>query len=383
MHTAISLGVLVLVASLAQTLAAPKTDQDPLAPILKPHLKTTVDVMVDSYRNQREYADEAFPLSAAEFDRFRNRVTGRFVETLGMEDWRVQHPQETETPLAGRFVDRQLETIEHHGIRMEVHVIEIPETGLRVPAVLCLPAGSGRRPGVCVFSGHSRHGLRDLVLDLESYQSGIAVRLAKEGFVTIAVEKIDTGYLSRDGKSGVDENPVTTFGLYWGKLTRAHQLMACVAASEVLAAHPRVDAAKIGATGVSLGGWLSVQTALLSDRIKAVADFGVKTVTVPPGMRADAFKGMVDLCHILPGMLSICDRNLMSLAYAPRPLLAGHGRRDAGSQAQGPVHYRDIYEKQYAALGFTDRYEYHVHDGGDTMPVDVTINYFRRQFESE
>jgi hypothetical protein len=222
--------------------------------------------------------------------------------------------------------------------------------------------------------------LRDLVLDLNSYQSGVAVRLAKAGFVTVAVEKIDTGYLSRDGVSGVDEDPVATFGLYWGQPVRAHQLMACVAASEILAAHPRVDESRIGATGVSLGGWLSVQTAMLSDRIKAVADFGVKTVMAPDSMTADQFKGMGDLCHILPGMLSVCDRNLMSLAYCPRAMLAGHGRRHATSHAQADAHYRALYEKQYAELGASGRYEYHIHDGGDTMPAEIAVDYFTRRF---
>jgi hypothetical protein len=69
----------------------------------------------------------------------------------------------------------------------------------------------------------------------------------------------------------------------------------------------------------------------------------------------------------------------MSLAYCPRPLLAGHGRRHATSNAQGPVHYRAIYEQQYAELGCAGRYEYRVHDGGDTMPAEVAIDYFRRQ----
>jgi hypothetical protein len=374
---------MVLSVCLARTLCAQDSNEDPIAPILKPHLKATVNVILETYQNKRKYKDGDFPLSAAKFARFRNQVTQQFVSTLGLEKWTVRELREKESPIAGRFIDKHLKTIEHHGIQMEVHVIEIPETGMTVPAVVCLPAGTKRQPGICVFSGHSRHGLRDLVLDLSSYQSGIAVRLAKAGFVTIAVEKIDTGYLSRNGLRGIDEDPIATFGLYWGQLTRAHQLMACVAASEILATHPRVDETRIGATGVSLGGWLSVQTAMLSDRIKAVADFGVKTVTVPPGMQVDSFQGMADLCHILPGMLSICDRNLMSLAYCPRPMLAGHGRKHATSHAQGPVHYRAVYEKQYAELGLADQYEYRVHNGGDTMPVDITIEYFNRQFRKK
>ena len=54
--------------------------------------------------------------------------------------------------------------------------------------------------------------------------------------------------------------------------------MATLAAVEILAAHPRVDESRMGTTGVSLGGRLAVQTALLNDRIRAVAEYGTKTV---------------------------------------------------------------------------------------------------------
>ncbi|MEO1993898.1 MAG: dienelactone hydrolase family protein, partial [Planctomycetaceae bacterium] len=206
------------------------------------------------------------------------------------------------------------------------------------------------------------------------------VRLAQAGFVSIAVEKIDTGYLSRDGASGVDEKELATFRLAWGRVTRTHQLMACLASAEILAGHPRVDETRIGATGVSLGGWLSVQTALCSQRIAAVADFGRKTVAVPTGTAPGAFQGMGDLCHIIPGMASVCDRNLLTLLYCPRPMLAGHGRKDAGSHREAPVSYQRLFQSQYRALGKGNQYRYHIHDGGDTMPDQVVIDYFREVF---
>ena len=70
----------------------------------------------------------------------------------------------------------------------------------------------------------------------------------------------------------------------------------------------------------------------------------------------------------------------MSLAYCPRPLLAGHGRKHARSHAQALAHYQTLYERQYAELGFANRYEYRIHDGGDTTPADVVVEYFKRQF---
>ena len=354
---------------------------DPISPILKPVLEPSVANVLRTYRNQRKYTDDDFPMSAERFAAFRAELIDRLVETLGMRDWVIRAPKGKKSPIADRFRDRVLQTIQHHDVTMEIHVVEIPETGDKVPMVLCLPKGKGRHPGVCCFSGHTTHGLKDLVLDLDSYQHGMATRLAQAGFASIAVEKIDAGYLSRDFVKGVDENEIATFRLAWGRVTRAHQLMACLAASEILATHPRVDETHIGATGVSLGGWLSVQTATLTDRITAVADFGVKTMMIPDGIEPGEFQGLRDLCHILPGMLSLGDRNLLPLAYCPRPMLAGHGRRDAGSMRDAPLHYRKLYQQQYQELGRSDHYEYHVHDGGDVMPHQTVIDYFRRQFQ--
>lgn len=358
----------------------PVDGSDPLRPLLRPELTPLVDVVLDNYRGNRKYDDSQFPLPPDEYAAFQREVIDRFVATLQLEDWTVRSPEGKLSPIADRFLDRLVRTVKSNGVVLEVHAVRFPESGLVVPMVVCLPDGDDVVPGVCVFSGHSKHGLRDLVLDLDSYQRGVAVRLAQAGLASIAVEKIDTGYLSRDGVSGVDENPVALTLLHWGPVTRAHQLRACLAASEILATHPRVDPARIGATGVSLGGWLSIQTALLSDRITAVADFGRKTMTIPPDVTADEFKGPADLCHILPGMLSLCDRNLLALAYCPRPLLAGHGRRDAGSDREGPLHFERVFAEQYAALGKDAEFEYHVHNGGDDMPAEKVVRWFRGRF---
>ena len=352
--------------------------KDPLAPIFKPAIRSSVEVLIEAYRSGRKYTDEQFPKSREDFESFRRDVIENLQSTLGLESWVVRNPGGKGSELSDRFHFRLLETIEQHGIRMEVGAIEIPETGDAIPTVLCLPEAKEPRPGVCVFSGHSAHGLRDLTVDLESYQDGVATRLAQAGFVSIAIEKIDAGYLARDFGDGVDEPEIGTLRLAWGRPSRSHQLMACIAAAEILAGHPQVDESKIGATGVSLGGWLSIETALLSDRIQAIADFGRKTVNLVPQTDPAAFEGMRDICHIYPGMLSVCDRNLVALACCPTPMLAGHGEKDRGSHREGPVHFRSLFEAQYGALGQPDKYQYHIHGGADDMPADAVIRYFQR-----
>ncbi len=355
-----------------------RDDEDPLGPMLRPAVVPSVEATVRRQASQRRYSDSDFPLQAGAFAEFRETVIGELERALDLAGWVVRSPRGTESPIASRFADRVVGTIVQHGVPMEVHVVEIRPSGLRVPLVVCLPPGSEKCPGVVVLSGHSLHGLRDLVLDLDSYQRGIATRLARAGFVAVAVEKIDTGYLATTFGSGSDEDLLAALNLGLGTTTRTLQLQAALAATEILAAHPRVDATRIGATGVSLGGWLAVQAALLNDRIDAVADFGRKTLGVPQPEDTAHSAGPVDLCHVLPGLLAVGDRNVWTLAYAPRPLLAGHGRKDADSNRQGPLHFERLLAGQYAALGFRSRLEYRVHDGGDVLPEDLVVDYFRR-----
>lgn len=90
--------------------------------------------------------------------------------------------------------------------------------------------------------------------------------------------------------------------------------------------------------------------------------------SVPPELQPQQYEGQRDLCHIIPGMLSLSDRNLMPVALSPRPMLAGHGRKGACSHQEHAANFRTICEAQNQALSASASYSYLIHDGGDTMP---------------
>jgi len=184
------------------------SDTDPLAPILHPAVTATVDSIARRKAGTPRYSDDDFPLPADAFATFRREVSAALERSLGLEGWAVRIPGGAARPSADRFTDRKLATVDRDGVRLEGHTVEILDAGLRVPIVVCLPGGSDPRPGILVLSGHSLHGLRDLVLDLASYQRGIATRLAQAGFVAVAVEKVDSGYLARTFGAGSDEDLV-------------------------------------------------------------------------------------------------------------------------------------------------------------------------------
>ncbi len=351
---------------------------DPLAETFSKELRPAVESLMIEFRDHRKYKAADFPLPPKQFAQFQEDVVSDLVRALHLEDWVVRSPKGKRSPVRQLFRDRVVKRFTHNGVDMEAHVVELLATGDQVPIVLCLPPGDGKHPAVAAFPGHGEHPLHDLVFGEDSYQRAISARLARAGFASVAVEKVDSGYMSRDGAAGVDEEQITGFRLAMGSQVRAVQLMASIAAVEILATHPRVDETRMGATGVSLGGWLAMQTALLNDRIKAVAEYGTKTVYLPDEIGADEFEGIGDICHVIPETFRLGDRNLLLIPYAPRPLLSGHGGpKDKASHGQYERYYKKIYEAQYEALGKAENFRYHIHDGGHATHAPTVIEFFK------
>jgi hypothetical protein len=119
-----------------------------------------------------------------------------------------------------------------------------------------------------------------------------------------------------------------------------------------------------------------VYAALLSDRVAAVADFGRKTQLVD--MDPAAFQGVVDYSHLFPGVAALCQRNILPIALAPRPLAIGHGRADQDSDRQSGEMFRIPLVAQYRALGAEANVDYHEHAAGDVMPTEHVVAYFQR-----
>jgi hypothetical protein len=238
-------------------LQAADNPKDPLAEIYAAELPSSVEFLMAQFRRERKYQASDFPMEPEAFRRFQEDVISGWTSSLGLEDWVVRNPTPGKrSPIADKFKDRIVKhlTLES-GVAIEAHVIEILATGDQIPVVICLPPakdkGEEPLPGVVCCPGHSNNALRDLVFDPKSYQRAIAVRLAEAGLAAVAIEKVDSGYLSRSAPSGVDEEAITTFRLGLGTdTTRAVQLMATLAATEILATHePRGG----GCTGVRLG----------------------------------------------------------------------------------------------------------------------------------
>ncbi|HYC01969.1 MAG TPA: dienelactone hydrolase family protein [Azospirillaceae bacterium] len=124
--------------------------------------------------------------------------------------------------------------------------------GRTIPVSVRLPAGGAKAPAVLLLHGRTGPTFYAQRLD------GVADRLAAAGIAAVTVD-----YFGAD----VPKDPAVTREAFQGWLATLDRVVAWTAA------HPRIDPARIGIAGFSLGGFLGQVQAAGDERIKALAAY--------------------------------------------------------------------------------------------------------------
>lgn len=198
--------------------------------------------------------------------------------------------------------------------------------GIPVSANLYIPTGrSGPFPGVLFQCGHSLNGK-----SAESYQR-CCQGLAKLGFLTLTIDPMGQGertasprpasWLTRLGSADEEHSLPGRQMLLLGDTATRHQLWDTVRAYDVLAQHPLVDPKRVGVTGQSGGGTLSMFLAAVDSRPAAIAVSSGNTENFAcPGF--DAPGSTDDAEQNFPGAAPAgFDRWDTLYPFAPKPLL--------------------------------------------------------------
>ncbi len=237
--------------------------------------------------------------------------------------------------------------------------------GLFISANLYLPkTGSGPFPAVLFQSGHYNEGKAN-----PNYQR-CCQGLAQLGFVVLAFDPMGQGeriqYPDSTGThtrlSDVDAEhtvPGMQMLLYGDTATR-FQLWDSIRSLDYLASLPLVDAKRLGSTGHSGGGTLTMLLSAADERLAAAAPCmgNIENVAVlpfiSPGSTDDAEQDFID-----SGPIGF-DRCDLFYPFAPKPMLIWPSDRDFYATysseyiTNGWQEFQKL-QKVYAVLGHTDR----------------------------
>jgi Abhydrolase family len=279
------------------------------------------------------------------------------METLGTEDW--------------------------HGLKRTELRFHNADYDLVVPAtILQPPSGKANGAGILCQHGHGDFGRLPLlgdrgtpekVAELERYDYDFGLQIAKAGYTVIAFDLINFGERALPRQPGRDACDL--LGL-WTSLFGLNMVSLMVSdvrhALSILAQWDGVDGDRLGMTGLSQGGRITMYTTALDERIK------VSIVSGSSNTYRDRIEARAGICgvQIVPNILPDIDTPDIFATITPRPLQVQRGLTDGvlnqKAAAAGIAHL----EKCYAAAGVPNNFMAHVFDGGHLYRSGPAIEWF-------
>ena len=270
------------------------------------------------------------------------------------------------------------------------HFTFVNGVGDTVYGYLILPAGIAY-PAPAVLYHHEHGGKyalgKDAAINIREngYAPGLA--LVDAGFVVMAIDAYGFGQREHQGPAGERERGgATELSLFkrflwegktlWGMM--AHDDLSALA---YLRSRPEVDAERIGAAGMSLGGSRTTWVGALDESVKAVAPISQMT-------RYRDFADAGDLSghgiyYYVPGALtSGIDMEHIVALTAPRPQLILTGDRDPLSPISGIHKVMEHARAVYRERGAEDNLELVLYEGVGhaylPQMVEATVEFFQR-----
>lgn len=176
------------------------------------------------------------------------------------------------------------------------------------------------RPTIVCFMGHGK--VKQILEEKDSYQHACAARFARAGYLVFAMENVGM-------EPGADthhdlDRLLRLEGRGWYSLLFAHQRILL----DHVFANPDVDTKRVGVTGVSTGGLLTLSAAAMEPRVAAASVQGIFG-----SMRVSFIRDRNRHCGCgaIPGLLPEFDLPELALLVAPRPLHISNGETDGFS----------------------------------------------------
>ncbi len=294
------------------------------------------------------------------FEDWKRETWPKVLSCLG--DWPARVPLNAE--LVGEW--------EHDGLRKQRWIIDV-QKNLSAALLVNMPATlkkGERRPAILCCHGHGPYGKEpvmgndsspELRTAIEQHNYNYGHAMAKEGFVTFAIDWIGFGERNETSKPNFRS---MAGGRDWCNLYYLHATMLGMtplsinvthgkAALDFVLTQPFVDGKRLGVMGLSGGGTMALWMALCDERFAATEIICYSDLWAEFGYRQINYCGM----QVAPGLFKLVDLPDLQGLLAPRPALIDIGAYDTCFVIDGAMACYNQLKRIYEVAGASDRLE--------------------------
>lgn len=292
--------------------------------------------------------------SAQEFERYRRDAVLRIRRSIGLDPWPERNP------LRSRVVG----TVDKNDYRIEKVIFE-SQPGFLVNALIYIPKKlQGRAPAILSTIGH--YGDDGFFLWSEQAR---CIGLARKGYVVLTYDPIGQGERKWLG-NGVHDR-LRRKNLLVGMDVSGLMFWDSIRAIDYLVSRPEVDPERIGVTGVSGGGFNALYTAVLDERVKAVAPAGFATT-----IEALIKRGSAGCCAYVRDLSTYAGMEDVYSLIAPRKMLIMGGYMDILADRILPIY--EAAHSAYALHAADSGVRYYLdRDAGHTYSKPMRLELYR------
>ena len=280
---------------------------------------------------------------------------------------------------------------EHDGLIKQRYLIDVGKH-ISAAVVVCIPKDltkGEKRPGILCWHGHGRFGKEavmgndsspELRAEIEKFNYNYGHQMARNGFVTFAIDWIGAGERNDSNKpqfrsqSGARDwcNLYYLHATMLGMTSISINVTHGMAAADFACTLPYVDADRLGVMGLSGGGTMTLWTALCDKRMKAAEIMCYSDLWAVFGIHDTNYCGM----QVAPGLYKLVDLPDLQGLLAPMPLVVDIGVYDTCFQVDTALEcYRKV-ERIYRASGAVERLELDLFPGEHAWGANKSRAFF-------
>lgn len=207
--------------------------------------------------------------------------------------------------------------------------------------------------------------------------------LVRAGFPVLIMDQL--GFGDRRGNNPINHGACPDWfeisGMYTsmrGQTLPGIMIRDLMSAIDYLACRKEVDPDRIGATGYSMGGSLTVFLSAIEERVKAAVSVNGHYLE---RLESKRLQSTLSAHKMIPGLLQYFDGGVLAALIAPRPLLYVNSLQNTTKPKYGPRQIADVCKRIYRLYDANDRFRFMTPEGHHAYLPSIqeeAITWFQR-----